>query len=140
MTAKSEAGAAAARARALPKTPEDCDRLFEECARAGDLDGLIALYERDATFVPREGEAATGHAAIRAQLAPLLEAKPQLRMNVKKTVRAGADVAVLYNDWKMTMRSPDGQTIEDGGKAIEIVRRQADGTWRFVLDDPWGRG
>ncbi len=26
------------------------------------------------------------------------------------------------------------------GKAIEVVRRQADGTWRFAIDDPYARG
>lgn len=25
-------------------------------------------------------------------------------------------------------------------KATEIVRRQADGTWRFAIDDPYARG
>jgi uncharacterized protein (TIGR02246 family) len=129
----------AARARALPKTPEDCDRLFAECARAGDVDGLLALYEAGATFVGREGPPATGHAAIREQIAPLLAAKPELRMNVVKTVRAGDDVAVLYNEWTLAMKTPDGQTIEDRGKAIEIVRQQKDGSWRFLLDDPWCR-
>src|SRR5262252_3536670 len=103
----------AARAHALPKTPEECDALFAACAKAGDVDGLVALYEPGATFVSREGPPANGHAAIREQIEPLLAAKPELRMNVVKTVRAGDDVAVLYNEWTLAMKTPDGQTIED---------------------------
>jgi len=38
------------------------------------------------------------------------------------------------------MTGPDGQPTAMAGKAIEVVRRQADGTWRFIVDDPWARG
>jgi uncharacterized protein (TIGR02246 family) len=122
------------------KTPEDCDRLFAECANRGDLESLVALYEPDAGFVPREGSAVNGTAAIREALGGLLAMKPHLTMKVTKTVRAGADLAVLYNDWSMTATGPDGKPAEATGKAIEIVRRQPDGTWRFALDDPFARG
>ena len=54
-------------------------------------------------------------------------------------INAG-DVAVLYNDWTGSMTGPDGVEMPVTGKAIEVCRRQADGTWLFVVDDPWGRG
>ena len=38
------------------KTPEDVDRLFEERINAGDLDGVLALYEPGATLVLPEGD------------------------------------------------------------------------------------
>jgi ketosteroid isomerase-like protein len=47
---------------------------------------------------------------------------------------------MVYNDWRMSARRPDGQLVEASGKAIEVVRRQPDGTWRFILDDPFARG
>ena len=66
--------------------------------------------------------------------------RPALRMNVKTVVRSGDDLAVLYNDWSMSARGPDGGPLELTGKALEIVRRQPDGSWLFVVDDPWARG
>lgn len=122
------------------RTPEDCDRLFAERLNAGDLDGLVALYEPRATFVPQEGEPATGVEAIRHSLLPFLAMKPKLKMNVTKVVSAGGDVAVLYNDWSMSATGPDGGPINLTGKALEIVRRQSDGTWLLVVDDPFARG
>jgi ketosteroid isomerase-like protein len=38
------------------KTPEDVDRLFEERVNAGDVDGVLALYEPGATLVMPEGD------------------------------------------------------------------------------------
>jgi ketosteroid isomerase-like protein len=59
---------------------------------------------------------------------------------IVKVVPAGADLALVYNDWTMTGRAADGRSIERTGKAMEVTRRQADGTWRFILDDPYARG
>jgi hypothetical protein len=50
------------------------------------------------------------------------------------------DTAVTYNDWTGVMTGPDGAKIEMAGKAIEVCRRQPDGTWRVAIDDPFARG
>ncbi len=119
--------------------PEDCDRVFAEGVNAGDADAVVALYEEGGCFVQREG-LAIGPIAIRAVILRMLATKPRLACNVRKVVRAGGDLALLYNDWSLSSAGPDGQPVERTGKALELVRRQPDGSWRFVLDDPYGRG
>jgi ketosteroid isomerase-like protein len=37
-------------------------------------------------------------------------------------------------------KGPDGTLVERSGRAIEVVRWQADGAWRFAIDDPYARG
>jgi uncharacterized protein (TIGR02246 family) len=123
-----------------PRTPEECDALFERHVNAGDLDALVALYEPDATLVAAPGERAVGHAAIREALAPLLAAKARITMHVVRVERAGDDLAALYNDWTSRATGPDGTAVEMAGKAVEVVRRQPDGTWRFAIDDAFARG
>jgi len=49
----------------------------------------------------------------------------------------GEDLAVLYNDWSLRA---DGKPAELVGKAMEVVRRQPDGTWLFAVDAPFARG
>ena len=123
----------------LARLPEDCDRLFAEGVNAGDADAVVALYEEGACFVQREG-VAIGPTAIRPVISRMLAAKPRLTCNVWKVVRAGDDLALLYNDWSLSSAGPDGRPVERTGKALELVRRQPDGNWRFVIDDPYGRG
>ncbi|HVN87795.1 MAG TPA: SgcJ/EcaC family oxidoreductase [Candidatus Binatia bacterium] len=123
-----------------PKTPEDCDRLFGEFLNSGQLDRLVALYETDGVLVNQDRSTANGTNAIRAALGEFLAMKPAITMNVVQVVKAGNDLAVLYNDWSATAATPDGTTLDMAGKAMEIVRRQTDGTWRFVIDDPFARG
>ena len=122
------------------RTPQDVDHLFAEHVNAGNVEAVVALYEPHATFVPQEGAPISGTDGIRQALAGFAAMKPRLKMNITKTVTVGNDLAVLYNDWTMTAVGPDGKSLDGSGKSIEIVRRQPDGSWRFVLDDPFARG
>jgi len=120
------------------QSPEDVDALFAERINAGDVAGVVALYESDAILVMPDGEQ-RGSIAIGEGVAALTAAQLRLRMNVVKVVRAG-DIAVLYNDWSGQARDADGAVVAMAGRAIEVVRRQPDGSWRFVFDDPYARG
>jgi len=124
---------------ALPRSPQDCDRIFGERVNAGDIDGLVALYERSGALVRADRTAAIGHEAIADELGGIITLRPHIAMNVKQVFSGGDDVAVLYNDWQLTATDPEGKRIEISGHAIEVVRRQPDGTWRFVIDDPYAR-
>jgi len=120
-------------------TPEDCDRLLCECLAHGGLDRIVELYEPQATFITETRETLIGHAAIREWFAPMATARPRLVADLTQVVRSGEDLAMIYNDWTMTITPPGGASTEMSGRAIEVVRRQADGSWRFALDDPYGR-
>jgi uncharacterized protein (TIGR02246 family) len=123
------------------RSPEECNRLFGEYVSAGDLDKVVALYEESASFVQHDGRVARGHAAIRQALSGLVAMRPKLRLDVVKVVAAGAgDLAIVYDDWAMSATDPDGNPRERAGKAIEVMRRQADGSWKLVIDDPYARG
>jgi uncharacterized protein (TIGR02246 family) len=121
-------------------SPEDIDRLFSERMAAGDVDGVVALYEPGGGLVSYDGLVTTGAAAIREALARLAAMRPRMTMNLVRVVRTANDLAVVYNDWKMTALDAEGRPVTMEGRAIEVSRRQADGSWLFVLDDPFGRG
>jgi len=116
------------------RTPEEVDALFEKYLNEGNLNALVELYEPGATLIGSPGQPASGQEAIRNVLAAFIAAKANLKLNVTQTIVAG-DIAVTYNDWGGTAAG-----AELSGKAMEICRRQPDGTWRFVVDDPYARG
>jgi uncharacterized protein (TIGR02246 family) len=122
-----------------PTSPEACDRLFVDHVNAGDLDAVMALYEPACRMVRRDGSVAQGQAEIREVLERLIAMRPRMTAEIVKVVAAG-DIAMVYNDWQMSAKRPDGRPVEAAGKALEVVRRQPDGTWRFILDDPYARG
>jgi uncharacterized protein (TIGR02246 family) len=103
----------------------------------GDLEGALALYEPDATFAPQPGEQVSGLAAIRPALERFIALKPAMTGSIEKVLEAD-DVALVVNRWTLTGTGPDGAPIEMAGVSSDVMRRQGDGSWRILVDDPWG--
>jgi uncharacterized protein (TIGR02246 family) len=117
--------------------PETWPHSFTTHINAGDLDGVVALYEPDARFVARSGDILVGH-DLRQALAELIRTKTTMQSRVVKVVTIG-DIALLYTDFDGTTVDAAGKTVEARYNAIEILRRQADGTWKLIVGDPQGR-
>jgi uncharacterized protein (TIGR02246 family) len=98
---------------------------------------MLDLYEADATFAPSPGETVSGDAAIRQALQGLLAIEPRMTGQIEKVLVAG-DTAFVANRWSLRGTSPDGDPIELGGTSADVLRRQADGSWKIAIDDPWG--
>jgi uncharacterized protein (TIGR02246 family) len=122
------------------RKPEECDVLFGEYMNAGDLEALLALYEPTCGYVQGDGGVVVGPEAIRASFTRLLAMKPRIEITVVKVVPAGDGLAMVYSDWRLTAKGPDGALVTRAGRALEVVRRQTDGTWRLAADDPFARG
>jgi uncharacterized protein (TIGR02246 family) len=117
--------------------PEECDLLIAEYINAGNLDAAVDLYEPGATFLAGPGKTITGQAAIREALEGMLAGKPRLTMKVPIVLQNG-DLALLVSDYTAVMTGADGKPATIAARGTEVVRRQADGTWRFVIDNPTG--
>ena len=59
------------------RSPEEVDALFEKALNAGDIDGLVALYEPDATLIPQPGQEAKGRARFARRWRHSLPAAPR---------------------------------------------------------------
>ena len=115
-------------------TPEEIHGIFTELLEAGDLDGLLTLYDPDAVLVAGPDHLATGHAQIREGLAPFVAMQAKIAFGTQTVIYAG-DVALVHAHWSGTGTTPEGQ-IESGGVTSEVTRRQPDGTWKYLIDDP----
>ena len=56
---------------------------------------------------------------------------------IEKVLEADG-VALVVNRWNLTGTGPDGAPVEMAGVSSDVIRRQSDGTWRILVDDPWG--
>ena len=121
----------------MSTNPEQIHRQFEEAFNAGDLGGLLALYEPDAALIPEPGVVVHGLDEISPALQGFLDLKGTINLDTKASVVVG-DLAYLINRWSLTGTDPDGNPFEMGAVTAEMVRRQEDGSWRFVIDNAWG--
>lgn len=112
--------------------PGEASKLFEARFADGDLDGLMDLYE-DAAVFTNAGGVHAGAAAIREVLAGYLSTGATIAMNDSVAFEAG-DLALVH--WAWTMSFPDGRQAD--GATAEVLRRQSDGSWKFLIDNPDG--
>ena len=121
------------------KKPEEAVHAFFEAFNRGDLEAIVALYEQKATLVAQPGQIAEGHAAIREALNGFLAMKPTLNPEKRALITAG-DIALSVIRWTLNGTGPDGAPVCMDGATSDVLRRQADGRWLFVIDNPWGAG
>jgi uncharacterized protein (TIGR02246 family) len=124
----------------MPATsPADAVLEFADRLAAGDLAGALSLYEDDAVLLPDPGTVVAGPEGLRTGLAGYVALRPSLTFDALRAVVAG-DIALVVHAWRLTATLPDGTPLEQSGRGTDVLRRQPDGTWRFLVDNPWGTG
>ena len=124
------------------RKPHEVDLLLHEALlERGDLDAAVALYEQDAVFVVSPNNVVSGHTAIREILEEMLAAGPTGQLDAVTSVTSvGGTIAVTRTKGNVTSVGPDGKLVSVPFRSVEVFRRQLDGTWLFVIDDPGGEG
>ena len=117
------------------RTPEQVQPLFEEAFNAGDIDALMTLYEPGASIEPEPGQLVEGADGVREVLKSFLALKGAFTFETKKVVQTG-DLALLHGHWTLAGTGPDGSPVNLSGNTTEVVRRQPDGSWLYVIDLP----
>ena len=118
-------------------TPEQVLASVVEGINTGNLEALMTLYESDAGFASQPGSLAHGFAGVRQGLAGFIAMKGTLDIKLTRVLQA-SDLALVVGQWSFTGTGPDGGTVNLAGHNADVLRRQADGAWRFVIDNPWG--
>ena len=118
-------------------TPEQVLASIVEGINSGNLDALMSLYEPDATFATSPGNVAAGLPAVRRSLAAFTDMKGKLDLDVTRVLEAGG-LALVIGVWSFAGTTPAGEPVELTGRSADVLRRQVDGSWRFVIDNPWG--
>lgn len=119
-------------------SPAHLMELFAARAAAGDLDGLIELYEPDAIFEPAFGVIVEGHEQLREALPEFLQLHPQITYTNEPDVVTVGDIALVTNFWTMVGTAPDGSTVGESGISADVCRRRPDGSWGVLIDQPRG--
>lgn len=99
---------------------------------AGDMEGILSTYEPNATVVGQPGQPVSGDEPLRAMFAQFIAQGVAFTYGEHEVVVSG-DIAVHFMKW--TAPTPDG---EMSALSVAVLRKQPDGTWKMVIDNPFG--
>jgi len=114
--------------------PHEMNPIFAQAFNTGDINKLLALYEEGAVLRIDAERTFTGKAAIAAELQTLLSMPGKMVSHNNFCIEHG-NIALLRADHSIV--DADGATIFSGSSA-EVVRRQANGTWLYIIDHAMG--
>src|SRR6516162_2664870 len=104
------------------RDPQDLERLLVSRQRAGDVEGMVALFEADAVIDSSDGRLTRGRAVIAAFFAEQVAAGRKFQIGEQRPALVNGELALT------STRLPDGSVTS------EVARRQSDGTWLWVID------
>lgn len=121
----------------LPTEPEDVIPSLIERFNSGKIAEMMALHDPASTFVENDGSIITDRTALAARLEGDLKLGLPLGANVRHIFVAG-DIAQIVVDWWIDGKASNGDQVHLKGSACDIVRRGADGFWRYLIDNNQG--
>ncbi|MEV4844550.1 hypothetical protein AB0K20_15210 [Micromonospora matsumotoense] len=136
----------AAALQAGAQTPAQLLNLLGQRIVAKDVEGIIALQEREAAIIDWDGSVIRGHAAIRAFYVEWFKSDPILQVNPLQIVEAGGTrvgntvigrSASVMGTYTLEQDGPDGSRVSFSGNFCDIVRQQLNGTWLYIQDNPY---
>jgi uncharacterized protein (TIGR02246 family) len=118
-------------------TPEQVLESIVTGINSGDLESLMSLYESDAAFATQPGSLAHGAPGVREALSGFISMNGRLDLDVTRVLEVD-DLALVIGVWSFDGTGPDGEPVRLEARNADVLRRQRDGSWRFVIDNPWG--
>jgi len=104
------------------RDPQDLERLLVARQRAGDVDGMVVLFESHAIIDSGDGRLRTGTGAIRELCVEQVATGRKFEMGEQRPAMISGDLALTST------------RLSDGSVTSEVARRQSDGTWLWVID------
>lgn len=103
-----------------------------------DIDGVLATYEEGAIVLFEPQKPVTGKQNLRMAFTQFVTMNPVFTYSGHEVYISG-DIATHIAPWKMKGILPDGTKIEQSGLSIAVLRKQADGRWLMIQDNPNGQ-
>jgi len=112
------------------------DEQWSATAAKNDLDGTVGFYADNAVLLPPNAPIATDRKSIRESWAGVLGPNTAISWKVSKAeVASSGELGYVYGVYSLAIQDPKGGTpVRDTGKFVEIWEKQANGTWKCVVD------
>jgi uncharacterized protein (TIGR02246 family) len=103
-----------------------------------DINGVLASYEPNAVIVFEPEKPASGTDAIKQGFMDFFAVNPKFEYSGHEVFING-NLAMHFAPWTMTGKAPDGTAIQQSGLSVVLLRKQQNGKWLMVFDNPFGQ-
>jgi uncharacterized protein (TIGR02246 family) len=126
--------------KADPKAEEqrlmETSRAWSRVAQSGDVDAILAYWSDDAVVIQPGQEVTRGREPLRAMI-ERMNKLPGFAISwepLEARISDAGDMGYLIERTQLTINGPDGKPVTQQYRAVTIWRKQADGSWKNVVD------
>lgn len=109
-----------------------------EAFQSNDIAQVMLSYEKQATVMFEPNVPISDARQLEQMFSGMAMVKPVFEYPAGHEVIVSGDIALHISPWNMTGMSPDGQDIAQSSLSVAVLRKQSDGSWRMVIDNPHG--
>ena len=117
----------------LPKRAEDAHATLAAAFNTGNVATVLNMYDFNGIIVPEPGKPVSGKEKFEEAIKAILSIKGKMEIKTVYCLQTG-NLAVGRSEWNIT----DGKEVKVSAKGIEVMKQQADGTWKIVIDHAFG--
>lgn len=100
-----------------------------------DAAGAVSVYTDDVVAMDAESPTIQGKENMRQWFENFFKDKPQFSGSTTKVeVARSGDLAYSMGTGKMTVTPKKGKPVESGLKYVSVWKKQADGSWKIIVD------
>ena len=103
----------------------------------GDINGVMASYESGALVNFEPETPVRDEQVLREMFQGIFQINPKFVFSGHEVFITG-NIATHIAPWTMTGQAPDGTPIEQSGLSMSVLRKQTNGEWLFIFDNPHG--
>ena len=118
------------------KAIRDADQQWLKVFAAKDLEKSAMFCTADGSVLAPNAPIATGHEAIKKLFSGFF-ALPDLKISwqpLRAEVSKSGDMGYTSGAYQMTFNDSSGRQVTDKGKYVTVWKKQADGSWKVLLD------
>jgi ketosteroid isomerase-like protein len=115
------------------KKAEDVHATLANAFNTGNVDTVMSMYDATGIIVPEPGKPVSGKAKFEEAIKGILSIKGKMDIKTVYCLQAG-NTAVGRSEWSIT----DQGEVKISAKGIEVMRQQADGSWKIIVDHAFG--
>lgn len=104
-----------------------------------DINGVLASYETEAAVMFEPGQRVSDPMDIQKMFEGAFQLNPKFDYPMGHEVYVASNIALHIAPWVMKGETPDGADIEQQGLSVAVLRKQNNGQWLLVLDNPHGQ-
>lgn len=104
-----------------------------------NIDRVLTSYEDGAAVVFEPGKRVSDPVVLKQMFEGAFQLNPKFSYPNGHEVYISNDIALHIAPWVMTGKAPDGAEVEQSGLSVAVLRKQVNGSWLLVLDNPHGQ-